>query len=151
MKNQKGITLVALVITIVVLLILAGVTISMVLGPNGVLTNSRKAKENSARGTANDALSTALSSLSTDYYANGVSGVMLDTQVTETNLKAILTGYEIKVGDKSGDGDSATKKVVMKDKSKGDTFTATVTSTLTIKEFVDGDKLTQNQNQNQGN
>ena len=36
MKNQKGITLVALVITIVVLLILAGVTISMVMGPNGV-------------------------------------------------------------------------------------------------------------------
>ena len=33
MKNQKGITLVALVITIVVLLILAGVTISMVMGP----------------------------------------------------------------------------------------------------------------------
>ncbi len=144
MKNQKGITLVALVITIVVLLILAGVTISMVLGPNGVLTNSRKAKENSARGTANDALSTALSSLSTDYYANGTSGTMLE-QVTKNNLEAILTGYEITVGNKSGNGDSATKKVVMKDRSKGDTFTGTVTATLTIQEFENGDGLSQNQ------
>lgn len=48
MKNQKGITLVALVITIVVLLILAGVTISMVMGDNGVLKNSQKAKFESA-------------------------------------------------------------------------------------------------------
>ena len=146
MKNQKGITLVALVITIVVLLILAGVTISMVLGPNGVLTNSRKAKENSARGTANDALSTALSSLSTDYYANGISGNML-AQVTKSNLEAILTGYEITVGDISGEGDSATRKVLMKDKSKGDLYTGTVTATLTIKEFEDGNKLNGNQGQ----
>ena len=37
-KNNKGITLVALVITIIVLLILAGVTLSMVLGPNGIIS-----------------------------------------------------------------------------------------------------------------
>ena len=141
MKNQKGITLVALVITIVVLLILAGVTISMVLGPNGVLTNSRKAKENSARGTANDALSTALSSLSTDFYANNLSGDMLETQVTKSKLEAILKGYEITEGTVSGTGDSATKKILMKDKTKGDTFTATVTATLTIQSFEDGDQL----------
>jgi len=34
-KNEKGITLVALVITIIVLLILAGVTINLTLGENG--------------------------------------------------------------------------------------------------------------------
>ena len=44
MENQKGITLVALVITIIVLLILAAVTVSMVIGPNGVLSNSKKEK-----------------------------------------------------------------------------------------------------------
>ncbi|MBR3133009.1 MAG: hypothetical protein IKG42_02900 [Clostridia bacterium] len=43
-KNQKGITLVALVITIIVLLILAGVTIAMVVGDNGILTRSNQAK-----------------------------------------------------------------------------------------------------------
>ena len=41
-KNNKGITLIALVITIVVLLILAGVTINIAIN-NGILNNSKKA------------------------------------------------------------------------------------------------------------
>ena len=36
LKNERGITLVALVITIIVLLILAGVTLSMVMGESGI-------------------------------------------------------------------------------------------------------------------
>ena len=42
--KDKGITLVALVVTIVVLLILAGVSINLVLGENGLITNSQEAK-----------------------------------------------------------------------------------------------------------
>ena len=45
-KNQKGITLVALVVTIIVLIILAGVSINLVLGDNGIITIAKKAKEN---------------------------------------------------------------------------------------------------------
>ena len=44
-KTQKGITLIALVITIIVLLILAGVTINMVLGDDGIIQNAQKAKQ----------------------------------------------------------------------------------------------------------
>ena len=44
-KNQNGITLIALVITTIVLLILAGVTISTLSGPNGILTQAQAAKE----------------------------------------------------------------------------------------------------------
>ena len=40
MKNNKGITLIALVITIIVLLILAGVSIAMLTGDNGILTKA---------------------------------------------------------------------------------------------------------------
>ena len=43
-RNKKGITLVALVITIIVLLILAGVSIAMLTGTNGILTQAQKAK-----------------------------------------------------------------------------------------------------------
>lgn len=43
LKNQKGITLVALVITIIVLLILAGITISLTLGQNGIINKSIEA------------------------------------------------------------------------------------------------------------
>lgn len=45
-KKEKGITLVALVITIIVLLILAGVTISLVVRDNGVINKARDAKTN---------------------------------------------------------------------------------------------------------
>lgn len=43
-KNKRGITLIALVITIIVLLILAGVTIATLSGPNGILNNATLAK-----------------------------------------------------------------------------------------------------------
>lgn len=45
-KKEKGITLVALVVTIVVLLILAGVSITMVLGQNGIVNKAKDAKTN---------------------------------------------------------------------------------------------------------
>ena len=45
-NDTKGITLIALVVTIVVLLILAAVTISLVFGPNGVINKAKEADEN---------------------------------------------------------------------------------------------------------
>ena len=44
-RKNKGITLIALVITIIVLLILAGVSIAMLTGNNGILTQAMRAKE----------------------------------------------------------------------------------------------------------
>lgn len=46
MKNQRGITLVALVVTIIVLIILAGISVKLVLGDNGIIAIAKKAKEN---------------------------------------------------------------------------------------------------------
>ena len=45
-RNTKGITLIALVVTVIVLIILAGVSISLVLGENGIVNKAKKAKEN---------------------------------------------------------------------------------------------------------
>ena len=45
-KKNKGITLVALVITIIVLLILAGITISLTIGQNGIITRAQQAGKN---------------------------------------------------------------------------------------------------------
>ena len=45
LKNTKGITLIALVVTIIILLILAGISIAMLTGNNGVLTQGQRAKE----------------------------------------------------------------------------------------------------------
>ena len=54
LKNKKGITLVALVVTIVVLLILAGVSINLVLGDNGIVKKAQDAKTKSAEASEND-------------------------------------------------------------------------------------------------
>ncbi len=45
MRKNKGITLIALVITIIVLLILAAVSIATLTGENGILSQANKAKE----------------------------------------------------------------------------------------------------------
>ena len=54
LKNRKGITLVALVVTIVVLLILAGVSINLVLGNNGIIAKAKDAETKSAEASQND-------------------------------------------------------------------------------------------------
>ena len=46
MRKQKGITLIALVVTIIILIILSGVSINLVLGENGIITIAKRAKEN---------------------------------------------------------------------------------------------------------
>ena len=53
-KKQEGITLVALVITIIVLLILAGVSIAMIAGDNGVLKKARDSKNVSINASMNE-------------------------------------------------------------------------------------------------
>ena len=50
LKNKKGITLIALVVTIVVLLILAGVTISLLLDENGIIAKSKDARNTNRAG-----------------------------------------------------------------------------------------------------
>lgn len=66
MKEQKGITLIALVITIIVLLILAGVSIAMLTGQNGILTKATTAKDESTRGEVEEAVKLGLAELQAD-------------------------------------------------------------------------------------
>lgn len=64
-KKERGITLVALVVTVVVLLILAGISISLVLGNNGIATKATQGKQNytASQKTENDELLNAESYL----------------------------------------------------------------------------------------
>ena len=45
-KDKKGITLVALVVTIIVLILLAGVSVNLVIGNNGIIAKAQIAKKN---------------------------------------------------------------------------------------------------------
>ena len=66
-KTNKGITLIALVITIIVLLILAGVTIAMLTGENGIITKANNSKNETAKATAKEKVQTeVMASYGTD-------------------------------------------------------------------------------------
>ena len=61
LKQKKGITLIALVITIIVLLILAGVSIATLTGQNGILTQAQASKESTVISTEKEQLNIAIS------------------------------------------------------------------------------------------
>lgn len=71
MRKNRGITLIALVVTIIVLLVLAGVSINMLTGQNGILTNATKAKESSNAASDLEYLQTKAYEALTNYYAIG--------------------------------------------------------------------------------
>ena len=60
LKESKGITLIALVITIIVLLILAGVTIATLTGDNGILTKAQDAKTQTEQAKEDENLKIAI-------------------------------------------------------------------------------------------
>ena len=70
-KNNKGITLVAVVVTVVILIILAGISINLILGDNGIITIAKKAKENTELAKIEE--ETELNELYTQLEAEGSS------------------------------------------------------------------------------
>ena len=73
-KCNNGITLIALVITIIVLLILAGVTIAALSGDNGILTRAKEAKEQTNQKNDEETEKLAGYENTIDQYANGATG-----------------------------------------------------------------------------
>ena len=61
MKNNKGVTLIALIITIIVLLILAGVVLLMIVGQNGILNRAQEAKVTTAEKVAKEKVELSVS------------------------------------------------------------------------------------------
>ena len=91
MKNLRknyGITLIALVITIIVLLILAGVTIATLSGDNGILQNAGKAKEETEKAQLNEVASLDNYNQYIDGLTNGGTLAMVTgKETTNTNAK----------------------------------------------------------------
>ena len=95
MRNQKGITLIALVITIIVLLILAGVSIAMLTGDNGILTRAGDAKQAQIEGEVQERINLAIQATkmyaeqkavetSTGWLASGKIGANTDAANADT-------------------------------------------------------------------
>ncbi len=85
MRNERGITLVALVVTIVVLLILAGVTITYALSNNGIFAKAQEAGMVSEQATIRDAVSSAQAECMMEYYDA--------SKTTKTPAKDLIAKY----------------------------------------------------------
>ena len=99
MKNNKGITLIALVVTIIVLLILAGVSIAMLTGDNGILSRASQSSVANAIGEGKDQVGLKVAECTSDYYDwkyNGatVSGLTKgDPNANPATADTTLTEY----------------------------------------------------------
>ena len=102
LKERKGITLIALVITIIVLLILAGVSIAMLTGENGILSQAAKAKEETEKAQANEAL---ILDEYNKFLNNAIGGTGSTTTPPETG------GEEVTAGDIADNKDEIGKDV----------------------------------------
>ena len=93
-ESKKGITLIALVVTIIILLILAGITITTVLGDNGVIELAKQAKKETIVTTVKEAIDIAKLSKSLEKE---------DGMITEDELKEILENYGKIIYDEDGE------------------------------------------------
>ena len=96
MKKEKGITLIALVVTIVVLLILAGVSISMLLGENGIITQASEAKKASIRGEEQEYVDLANNTAIQNSYLIRGNGVFTQEEL-EKELAQVSENREVVV------------------------------------------------------
>ena len=88
-RKNEGITLIALVITIIVLLILAGVTIATLMGDNGILTKATEAKNDQADATIREAIALLWNEYQLEIKSSNSEGVKESTKIASTEFTKI--------------------------------------------------------------
>jgi len=131
LKTSNGITLIALVVTIIVLLILAGISISMLSGDNSILQRATDAKTNTERTTVIELAQTDV----LGYQAENRSG-----NITKSQLKAVLDTYfkDVPTESELPDGDNLLNLEL-------DTLDKYGKHTITVGEIYNGTILNENQ------
>ena len=94
-KRQKGITLVALVVTIIVLIILAGIAVSMTIGENGIFTRAKEAKRLQITAEAKEKIGTEILDAQ-------VEAVQKNETLQQSKVEEIISKY----GELQADGDT---------------------------------------------
>ena len=98
LTKQNGITLIALVVTIIVLLILAGVTITLVLGENGIIAKAQRAKSATDEASAKEAVELAVGYVQAEAYTNNLNqegiraALQEELQKTDANATVSING-----------------------------------------------------------
>ncbi len=116
MRNQKGVTLVALVVTIVVLLILAGTSLAMLKGENSMIGNGQKANYGTTEGEVMDKVQMAYNAINTEIIANSATitsykAAETDNVINLANIAAKDLGGTGSISTNDGTSDTAKEKV----------------------------------------
>ncbi len=97
-KENQGITLIALVITIIVLLILAGVSIASLAGEGGILNKATKAETQNNQATIEEEIKLAYNAVQMDSIMNGwdinKKAEELQKELRKQDEKAIVTVFQ---------------------------------------------------------
>ena len=108
-KKQRGITLIALVVTIVILLILSGISLNIVLGNNGIITKAQEAKIENNHSTVLEMLQMESSNYDMKYLDEEDSisliSYLKQKQIIDSNLEVNvekLLGKKLSTGNGSG-------------------------------------------------
>lgn len=96
MRNTKGITLIALIITIIILLILAGISIATLTGENGILNKASKAEEETIKAQIKEEIEMAIMEIQIDQIEKG-NKVTLETLGNEESGELIKKLNEITI------------------------------------------------------
>ena len=126
-KGQKGITLIALVITIIVLLILAGVSIMMLSGADNAPDKAGEAAIRDALGAGKDTVNLAASNAVLDYYNDIYVEKNKNTNTIDDAIYTAVTAETLKCD-----------KVTITGNTASDTKTVKVAYTADDKHFVEG-------------
>lgn len=111
MKGNKGITLVALVVTIIILLILAAVSINLVIGENGIINRSKDASIEYRAGRVEEGRDHWFYELSMDEYLSGTSR-SLDDVLNDLKKEGALTDQEAQIVKSKGKVTIGSKTII---------------------------------------
>lgn len=122
MKGERGITLIALVVTIVVLIILAGVSISLILGDNGIIAKAKQGKQSYQEASILEKVEMELVEYNTDKRVNGEEAEIkeaLDKLLEDGTFETIEPEYDIGiVDDYEIELDKVNNEIIIKDIEK---------------------------------
>jgi len=119
-KGNKGITLIALIITIIVLLILAGVSIATLAGNNGVLTKATHAKEETRGASVQEAKDLWKINQEADNQTESATAQTLEELLNDLEEQNLITTEERTTIEETGEVTIGSKTIVFKEKNIAD-------------------------------
>lgn len=133
MRN-KGVTLIALIITIIVLLILAGVSISLLVGDNGVLTKASTVELEYSKAEIEEKFEMIVNDKLMEAYA----AIQVDnTDISNHYKESILIPYFIESGYITADTNSSTVSDVLGEMTETPLYTTYIVNAKSLSDKVE--------------